>query len=119
MQLLSMYRGTDDRSIDPEYNSLQKAYLRIYGPTDEYIFGDALVNFSRLSFNQNVKGVNATWKLNDSWKISSLGGVFTDRYGSLFRELQGRPYLAVVAGAVDRSGPAGSAGRAAGSNGRA
>lgn len=98
MQVLSMYRGTDDRSIDPEHNSLQKAYLRIYGPSDEYIFGDALVNYSRLSFNQNIKGVSVAGRVSDSWKISSVAGVFTDRYGSLFKQLAGEPYTAVVSG---------------------
>src|SRR5579859_1749532 len=50
IQFLSMYRGTNDQSIDPEHNSLQKAYFRVYGPKDEYIAGDTLVNFSRLTF---------------------------------------------------------------------
>jgi hypothetical protein len=99
IQMLSMYRGTDDRSIDPERNSLQKAYVRIFGPRDEVIFGDALVNFSRLSFNQNVKGVNVSSKIADNWKISGVGGIFIDRYGSLYKDLLGRPYVAVVSGA--------------------
>jgi len=55
-----MFRATDDQSIDPTHNSLQKGYLRIYGPRDEYIFGDALVNFSYLSFNQNIRGVDTS-----------------------------------------------------------
>ncbi len=110
IQMLSMYRGTDDFSIDPEHNSLQKAYMRIYGPRDEYIFGDALVNFSRLSFNQNVKGANATWKLGDSgWKLGTFGGIFIDRYGSLYKDLASRPYLAAVSGArLEHSLPHGS-----------
>ena len=121
MQVLSMYRGTDDRSIDPEHNSLQKAYVRIWGQRDEYIFGDTLVNFSRLSFNQNVKGVFTSWKLGDNWKVSSFGGAFVDRYGSFYKDLcqdeqrdstgklvapavtnnciPGRPFTSVVAGA--------------------
>ncbi|HUQ50206.1 MAG TPA: hypothetical protein VM056_05775 [Terriglobales bacterium] len=98
-QLLSMYRGTEDPSVDPEHNSLQKAYVRIFGPRDEYIFGDALVNFSRLSFNQNIKGANLTSKVGDKWKISGVGGIFIDRYGSLYKDLEGRPYMATVAGA--------------------
>lgn len=98
-QFLSMYRGTEDPSVDPEHNSLQKAYVRIFGPRDEYILGDALVNFSRLSFNQNIKGVSATTKIGDRWKVSGVGGIFIDRYGSLYKELLGRPYLAVVSGA--------------------
>ncbi len=101
-QALSMYRGTDDRSIDPERNSLQKAYLRLYGPRDEYILGDALVNFSRLSFNQNVKGLATTWKMGQDWKLSGFGGIFIDRYGSLYKpysSLPGRPYMSWVQGA--------------------
>jgi hypothetical protein len=121
MQVLSMYRGTDDRSIDPEHNSLQKAYVRIWGQKDEYIFGDTLVNFSRLSFNQNVKGVYGSWKVSDDWKLSTFGGAFVDRYGSFYKDLcqdqqtdpatgkvvasavvhnciPGRPYTAIVAG---------------------
>ena len=98
-QFLGMYRGTEDASVDPEHNSLQKAYVRIFGPRDEYIFGDALVNFSRLSFNQNIKGVNLTSKVGEKWKVSGVGGIFIDRYGSLYKDLLGRPYLALVAGA--------------------
>ena len=86
IQFLTMYRGTDDSSIDPERNSVQKGYVRIYGPHDEYIFGDALVNYSRLSFNQNIKGVSASWRLAKKWKLSATGGVFIDRWGSLFKD---------------------------------
>jgi hypothetical protein len=85
-QFLTMFRGTDDSSIDPERNSIQKGYLRIYGPRDEYIFGDALVNYSRLTLNQNIKGVSASWKLAKKWKLSATGGVFIDRWGSLFKD---------------------------------
>jgi hypothetical protein len=85
-QFLTMYRGTDDSSIDPERNSIQKAYLRIYGPRDEYIFGDALVNYSRLTLNQNIKGVSASWKLAKKWKLSATGGIFIDRWGSLYKD---------------------------------
>ncbi|HUR37196.1 MAG TPA: hypothetical protein VM009_05225 [Terriglobales bacterium] len=97
-QFLSMYRGTEDASVDPEHNSLQKAYVRIFGPRDEYIFGDALVNLSRLSFNQNIKGASATMKIGELWKVTGVGGIFIDRYGSLYKELIGRPYMATVAG---------------------
>lgn len=102
MQTLTMFRGTNDRSIDPEQSSLQKAYLRIYGSRDEYIFGDALVNFSRLTFNQNIKGVSTAWKLGDKWKLSTAGGIFIDRWGSLYKDYSdtpSRPYTATVAGA--------------------
>ena len=99
IQSLFMYRGTDDRSIDPEHNSLQKAYVRFYGPRDETILGDSLVNYSRLSFNQNIKGLNFSTRLGDHWKLFAVGGIFIDRYGSLYNDLPGRPYRAAVAGA--------------------
>lgn len=103
-QMLSMYRATDDHSIDPERNSLQKAYVRIFGAKDEYVFGDALVNYSRLSFNQNIKGASVTSKIGEDWKVSSSAGIFIDRWGSLYKELTGKPYTSAVAGArVERS----------------
>lgn len=98
MQTLSMFRSTDDYSIDPEKVSIQKGYVRIYGPKDEYIFGDALVNYSRLTFNQNVKGVSTSWLLGDHWKLSMVGGIFIDRWGSLYKDLPTRPYMSRVAG---------------------
>ncbi|HYN16105.1 MAG TPA: hypothetical protein VES66_10010, partial [Terriglobales bacterium] len=98
LQVLTMFRATDDKSIDPEHNSLQKGYIRLYGPRDEYIIGDALVNFSRLSFNQNIRGLDTSWKLGDSWKLTTVGGVFIDRWGSIWNDILGRPYLASVAG---------------------
>ena len=99
VQTLSMFRSTDDYSIDPEKVSLQKAFVRFYGPKDEYIFGDALVNYSRLTFNQNVKGVSTAWRLGDKWKLSLVGGIFIDRWGSLYKDLMGRPYMSRVEGA--------------------
>ena len=99
LQFLTMFRATDDKSIDPEHNSLQKGFLRIYGPRDEYIIGDTLVNFSLLSFNQNIRGADTSWKLGDSWKLTTVGGVFIDRWGSIWNyNILGRPYLATVAG---------------------
>jgi hypothetical protein len=120
VQFLGMYRGTDDSSIDPDRNSIQKTYLRIYGQRDEYVFGDALVNYSRLTFNQNIKGAVATVKFRDKWKVSGTGGVFIDRWSSLYKEQPancfpppgapstfvvstnpqcGRPFTAAVSGA--------------------
>ena len=98
VQTLSMFRATDDHSIDPERNSVQKAFVRIYGQRDEYIFGDALVNYSRLTFNQNVKGVSASWKFGNRWQLSTVGGVFVDRWGSFYKEMEGRPFTSRVAG---------------------
>ena len=85
-QLLTMFRGTDDSSIDPEHNSVQKGYIRLYNARSEMIFGDALVNYSRLTFNQNIKGVSTANRLGQRWKLSTVGGVFIDRWGSLFRD---------------------------------
>lgn len=98
IQLMSMYRGTDDKSIDPENNSLQKAYVRVFSSRDEYIFGDALVNMSRLSFNQNIRGFSGSRRMTDKWKFSAATGLFTDRYGSLFRFLPSEPFTAAVGG---------------------
>jgi hypothetical protein len=99
VQSLTMFRATNDYSIDPEHDSMQKAFVRIYGPKDEYIFGDALVNYSRLVFNQNVKGLSASWILGNKWKLSIVGGIFIDRWGSLYKDIPGRPYTSAVTGA--------------------
>jgi hypothetical protein len=102
LQVLSSFRATDDASIDPEHDSLQKAYIRLYGSRDEVIAGDTLVSYSRLSFNQNIKGLSTTFKVGKNWKISDAAGVFIDRWGSLYKSyaaLPGRPYTAFVAGA--------------------
>jgi len=99
LQTLAMFRATDDYSIDPEKTSIQKVYFRFYNPRTEYIFGDALVNYSRLTFNQNIKGLSASWMLGDQWKLSLVGGSFIDRWGSYYKDLPGRPYVSGVAGA--------------------
>jgi hypothetical protein len=99
IQTLTQFRATDDYSIDPEKDSIQKGYVRIYGPRDEYIVGDALVNYSRLTFNQNIKGATASWLMGKKWKLSMAGGVFIDRWGSLYKDLPGRPYTSRVEGA--------------------
>ncbi len=85
-QFLSMFRGTDDTSIDPERNSIQKGYVRLYNARQEFILGDALINYSRLTFNQNIKGLSTASKLGERWKLSTVAGVFIDRYGSLFKD---------------------------------
>ena len=98
IQFLGMYRATDDKSIDPERESLQKASLRIFSPRDEYILGDSLVNYSLLTFNQNIKGLNINHLIGDKWKFGVVGGIFIDRWGSLYKDLVGRPYVATVFG---------------------
>lgn len=108
MQFLSMYRATDDSSVDPDRNSLQKAYFRVYGPRDEYLFGDALINLSRLSFNQNIKGASLTWKLGNRWKISTVSGVFIDRYSSLYKDMPLRSVNGTPAGCYPPPGYSGS-----------
>jgi hypothetical protein len=89
LQFITMFRGTNDSSIDPEKNSIQKAFVRLYSGRQEFIAGDALVNYSRLTFNQNIKGLTGSSKLGDKWKLSATAGVFVDRYGSLFKEQPG------------------------------
>ena len=54
----SVLRYTDDRRVDPEHSSVQRAYFRITGPHSEYNLGDYLVSYSRLTYNQNVKGLH-------------------------------------------------------------
>lgn len=99
VQTLAMFRATDDYSIDPEKISLQKVFVRFYSPKDEYIFGDALVNYSRLTFNQNIRGGVASWLLSDNWKLSIAAGTFIDRWGSYYKDLPGRPYVSALGGA--------------------
>ena len=116
VEAVSIYRYTDDRRVDPERNSLQRAYLRITGPRSEYNFGDYLVSYSRFSYNQNLRGLHfirtAPW--GHGFRLSGNAGVFTDRYGSLFKgwredvaakggilepgDLPGKPFTRVVSG---------------------
>lgn len=78
-------RYTNNYRVDPERNSIQRLYFRLSGPSFEGNLGDALVNYSRLTFSQNVKGLHV-WK---DWtrNLRTMGtvGAFTDRWGSLFR----------------------------------
>jgi hypothetical protein len=103
-------RYTDDRRVDPERSSVQRAYLRLSGPRYEYNFGDYLVSYSRLTYNQNLKGVHimrsAPWGY--GFRLLANAGTFTDRYGSLFKdELPGKPFTRVVSGvrAEQKLGP--------------
>ncbi|MBI4442130.1 MAG: hypothetical protein HY649_02000 [Acidobacteria bacterium] len=116
VEAVSVLRYSDDRRVDPERNSLQRAYLRISGPRSEYNFGDYLVNYSRFSFNQNLKGLHfirrAAW--GHGFRLLGNVGTFTDRYGSLFKgwredvaakggildvgDLPGKPYTRLVSG---------------------
>ena len=117
VEAVSVLRYTDDRRVDPERNSVQRAYLRINSPKGEYNFGDYLVNYSRLTYNQNLKGFHfirtASW--GRGFRLLGNAGTFTDRYGSLFRgwredvaakegrfpdeaDLPGKPFTRVVSG---------------------
>ena len=84
LEIMGMYRYTDDPRLDPEVNSLQRGYARFSGPTFELNLGDYLTNYSRFSFNQNTKGLNLT-KQFQTLRIMGTAGVFTDRWGSLFK----------------------------------
>ncbi|MBI3894881.1 MAG: hypothetical protein HY313_03015 [Acidobacteria bacterium] len=117
IEMVSVLRYADDQRVDPERNSVQRAYLRINGPRSEVNFGDYLVNYSRLTYNQNLKGFHfirsTTW--GRGFRLLGNAGTFTDRYGSLFKgwredvaakggiidagDLPGKPYTRVVSGA--------------------
>jgi len=97
----SVLRYTDDRRVDPEHSSVQRAYFRITGPHSEYNLGDYLVSYSRLTYNQNVKGLHfiRTVPWGNGFRLLGNAGAFTDRYGSLFKEdLPGKPLTRVVSG---------------------
>ena len=101
LEVVSVLRYTDDIRTDPERNSVQRAYLRISGPRSEFNFGDYLVNYTRLTHNQNLKGFHfirsASW--GQGFRLLGNVGTFTDRYGSLFRkDLPGKPFTRVVSG---------------------
>ncbi|MFQ5817534.1 MAG: hypothetical protein ACE5H2_06210 [Terriglobia bacterium] len=88
VETLSVFRYTDDPRTDPERNSLQRAYLRLQGPTFEAALGDHLASYSRFTFNQNIKGLNIRkdLPLGSGLRLTGIGGVFSDRWGSLFRD---------------------------------
>jgi hypothetical protein len=97
----TVLRYTDDPRVDPEHSSVQRAYFRINSPQSEYNFGDYLVSYSRFTYNQNLRGLhfirNAPWGA--GFRLLGNAGVFTDRYGSLFKdEIPGKPFTRVVSG---------------------
>jgi len=85
LEVMGLYRYTDDPRVDPEVNSFQRGFLKLSGPTFEVNFGDYLTNYSRFSFNQNTKGINAWKQFEGGLKVTGTAGVFTDRWGSIFR----------------------------------
>ena len=99
IQFLGIFRTTNDPRVDPEQNSFQRGYFRIYNPKTEINLGDYLVNYSRFSYNQNIKGINYVHKFNSKFKFSANAGIFTDRWGSAFKDyIIGQPFTRVVAG---------------------
>jgi len=111
-EILAVGRYTNNPQVDPERNSIQRAYVRLQGPSFEGNLGDALINFSRLTFNQNVKGLTISKKLRPGLKVIGTVGFFVDRWGSLYRQYSvfrdltgppnplspGKPYTRFVAG---------------------
>lgn len=87
IESVGVFRYTDDPRVDPERNSLQRLYTRLTGPTFEFSAGDNLVDYSRFSFNQNIKGLHAVKEFDSLGRLVVAGtaGVFTDRWGSLYR----------------------------------
>jgi hypothetical protein len=112
IEILAVGRYTNNPQVDPQRNSLQRAYVRLQGPSFDATLGDALVNFSRLTFNQNVKGLTLSKRVLPRLKFTGTVGFFVDRWGSLysnytfFRDLTGppnplapgKPYSRFVAG---------------------
>ena len=108
-------RYTDNPRVDPERNSLQRAYLRLAGRSLEATLGDSLVNYSRFSFSQNIKGLHFWNQWSESVRFTGTIGYFTDRWGSLYRSAEyfrditstapfnpatpAKPYTRAVAGA--------------------
>lgn len=94
VESIAVLRYTDDPRVDPERNSLQRAFLRLDGPSFEARFGDNLVNYSRFAFNQNIKGANLRKDLPKDWplvggaRLTGTAGVFSDRWGSIFRDFR-------------------------------
>ena len=81
-------RYTDNPRVDPERNSLQRAYLRLAGRSLEATLGDSLVNYSRFSFSQNIKGLHLWNQWTDNLRFTGTVGYFTDRWGSLYRRAE-------------------------------
>jgi hypothetical protein len=112
LEILAVGRYTNNPQVDPQRNSLQRAYVRLQGPSFEANLGDALVNFSRLTFNQNVKGLTVSKRVLPRLKFLGTVGFFVDRWGSLYRDYTffrdltgppnpispGKPYSRFVAG---------------------
>lgn len=98
-QFLSILRSNNDPRVDPEQNSLQRGYIKLTTPNWDWSLGDTLVSYSRLTYNQNIKGLSITRKFGNRFRLAGNGGVFTDRWGSIWKDgLLGKPYTRMVAG---------------------
>jgi hypothetical protein len=99
IQALAIYRNNNDPRVDPESNSLQRGYVRVSSPNWEWNVGDALIGYSRLTYNQNIKGLSVNRKFAGGFRLMANAGVFTDRWGSVWKDgLQGKPFTRAVAG---------------------
>jgi len=97
-EFVTVGRYTNDPRVDPEQTSLQRAYIRITNPHYELNIGDYLVNYSRFTYNQNVRGLNyiRNWS---NFRLLANAGAFTDYYGSFWKiGLPGKPFTRLVAG---------------------
>ena len=79
------FRYTDNPRVDPERNSLQRMFFRMTGKTLDGSLGDALVNYSRFSFNQNIKGLHVWKDVTRTFRVTGTVGYFADRWGTLYR----------------------------------
>lgn len=79
-------RYTNNYRVDPERNSLQRFYFRLSGPSFEANLGDSLVNYSRLTFNQNIKGLHVWKEFSRKLKLTGTIGAFVDRWGTIYRD---------------------------------
>jgi hypothetical protein len=86
LEILAVGRYTDNPRVDPERNSLQRTYVKLTGQTFEATAGDGLVNYSRLTMNQNIKGFHFRKDAWENYRFFTTVGFFTDRWGSLYRD---------------------------------
>ncbi len=86
LEILAVGRYTDNPRVDPERNSLQRSYMRLSGPSFEATAGDALANYSRLTMNQNIKGLHLRKDAREHYRFSTVVGFFADRWGALYRD---------------------------------
>jgi hypothetical protein len=86
IEFLAVGRYTNNPQADPERNTLQRFYARMSGPTFEANAGDYLVNYTRLTLNQNIRGLNVWKNVTPKWRLTGSVGFFTDRWGSLYRD---------------------------------